>query len=170
MDERFLTKRIRVFCDLYIETDDRVQSVIDAGFKVKNPRNKAWELLRRPDVMDYISNARRRFYIENRPTVERIRKELAAIAFFDPKTLFDEKGEMLRLEDIPEYARRCISSIEIYGDKKKVKVHSKVTALEMLAKHLGMFVERYEDITDMPKSTRKERLKVLEELQELVKN
>jgi len=72
--------------------------------------------------------------------------ELARIAFFDPATCYDDKdGRLLHVKDMPAGTRATIKEIEEkeYYDKRtgavvrrttKLKIHSKIDALEMLAK------------------------------------
>jgi len=81
--------------------------------------------------------------------------ELYRLATFDPVHVFDDKGQLKNISEIPEDARRCISSIDNYvesndeGTKstQKVKFWDKTKALEMLAKYFKLLTERIE-VTD----------------------
>lgn len=87
-------------------------------------------------------------------TVERIAQEFARIAFLDPVSLHDEKGDFLPMEDWPEDARRAIAGIEVteeigkdgsvVGYTKKLRYVSKHAALESLAKWKRMLIDRVE--------------------------
>ena len=86
-------------------------------------------------------------------TASRTLEELRRLAFADPKGLFDEKGNLKAINDIPEDLRACIASIEVVkrnlvtGDGMVDQVHkirfwSKAVALELLAKHQGLLEEK----------------------------
>lgn len=90
-------------------------------------------------------------------SVERIAQELARIAFFDPRAMFDETGELLPIEEWPEDAARAVAGIEVkdlfdgkgaerkhVGQLHKVRISPKTPALEILAKWKRMLVERFE--------------------------
>lgn len=75
-------------------------------------------------------------------------QEAARIGLLDPARLFDEKGNLLPINDIPAEVRAAIASIEvgeveIDGEVttrvKKIKLWDKNSALEKLMKHLGSF-------------------------------
>lgn len=88
-------------------------------------------------------------------TKERIIDELGAIAFLDIGDLLDEDGNVRKISEIPEHARRAIASIEIkelfqrdgkglelIGHLKKFNVESKIKALELLGKYFSMFEDK----------------------------
>lgn len=97
-------------------------------------------------------------------SVDMIIKELHQIATSDVGLLFNKDNNTLKdLSDIPEHLRKAISSIEVdetyegsgdnrvwTGYTRKVKFWEKTKALEMLGKHLQMWIDRLElkgDIT-----------------------
>ena len=86
-------------------------------------------------------------------TVERVLSELARVGFSDLRKAFDRNGRLLRPEEWDDDTAAAISSIEVVtrniGDGEvehvhKIKVWDKNSALEKIAKHLGMFIERVE--------------------------
>lgn len=86
-------------------------------------------------------------------TVERVLKELSRIGFSDLRRAFDENGRLLRPEEWDDDTAAAISSVEVVtrnmGDGEvehvhKIKVWDKNSALDKIAKHLGMFIERHE--------------------------
>lgn len=90
-------------------------------------------------------------------TVEKIAREAARIAFFDPRDLFDETGKPIPINDIPEDAARAIAGVDVeslfeggrgnrtrVGDVLKYKIANKITALELLAKWKKMLVDQVE--------------------------
>lgn len=90
-------------------------------------------------------------------TVQRIIKEFKRLAFVDIRTIYDDDGSLKPIKEWPSEVAAAISSIESDelfsgsgGDKiqvgvtKKVKLESKLKALELLGKNLNMFVDRHE--------------------------
>ncbi len=87
-------------------------------------------------------------------TVDRVLQEYQHIAFLDIAGAFDAEGHLLPIHEMPESVRRAIAGIEVAslnvdGDGKgpvgklhKIKLLDKGKALQDLAKHLGMFIER----------------------------
>jgi len=82
--------------------------------------------------------------------------ELLRIARVDIAEAFEEDGNLRKLSDIPEDVRRAVAGIEIddrwegKGEDatrytvKKLKFWDKPRALELLAKNLGLLVDRHE--------------------------
>jgi phage terminase small subunit len=75
-------------------------------------------------------------------------KEYARIAFADIAQAYDDRGNLLPVQQMPEDIRRALAGVEVtelFGDGKaigrlkRVRFAQKVPALDSLAKHLGMF-------------------------------
>src|SRR3990172_1571822 len=90
-------------------------------------------------------------------TVEKIADELAKLAFFDSADLFDEKGDLIPVKQLPGHVSAALNQIDVFeeyagadatkvlvGYTKKVKWHDKKAALEVLARWKGMLIERRE--------------------------
>lgn len=89
-------------------------------------------------------------------TEERILSELFAIATLDPADLFNDDGSAKALSDIPEKARRAIAGLEVkelfarskngeaelIGHLKKFNVSSKLQALDLLGKYIGLWQDK----------------------------
>lgn len=76
-------------------------------------------------------------------TQEKVLEELAAIAFANGADFATvNQNGIVRItptSELPEEKRKAIASIKEGQYGTEVKVHDKVKALELLAKHLGMF-------------------------------
>lgn len=86
-------------------------------------------------------------------TADDVLRELLLIAKMDPSKAYDLNGRLLPIHEMPEEARRCISAIDIYkdftegveiGETQKVRFWDKPKALEMLGRHLKLFVDKIE--------------------------
>lgn len=87
-------------------------------------------------------------------TLERVIKELARIAFFDPRRLFDEDGRPLPITELDDDTAAAVSGLEVLeeyegsgqdrvlrGHVKKWKLQTKDGALDKLMKHLGGYAK-----------------------------
>lgn len=93
-------------------------------------------------------------------TAERTLREIARLAYFDPRKLLDAKGNPLPLNELDDDTAAAIAGLEVQsielgsGDNalpavvKKYKLADKKGALDMAAKHLGLFKEDNRQRTD----------------------
>jgi phage terminase small subunit len=118
-----------------------------AGFSEKTAIEQGYQLMQKPQIRSKIEELQKAFSKKLDITAERVLLEYARMAFVDPKDFYDEKGELLKVPDMPEDARRALSSFDVHidfmegvetGETKKVKWEKKA-ALDSLAKHLGLF-------------------------------
>lgn len=86
-------------------------------------------------------------------TIARVLDEMRKLGFSDMRRAFDENGRLKRPEEWDDDFAASIASVEVVtrnigdGDIEhvhKIKVWDKNSALEKIAKHLGMFVDRIE--------------------------
>jgi len=76
---------------------------------------------------------------------DEIHIRLVMAAIVDPADLFDSKGNLLPIQDLPPEVRACIESVETTkGGGKKVTFISKGNALQMLGRHQKMFTDKVE--------------------------
>lgn len=97
----------------------------------------------------------------NDVTVERLLREMARLAFIDPRKLVGPGGAVLPLHELDEDTARAVASMEVSQDfeftedgkvpagyTKKVKLWDKRASLEMLGRHLKMFTDKVEHSAD----------------------
>lgn len=86
-------------------------------------------------------------------SVARVLSELSRLGFSDLRKAFSREGRLLRPEEWPEDFAAAVASVEVVtrnlgeGEVEhvhKIRLWDKNSALEKIAKHLGMFVERME--------------------------
>ena len=154
MTTKFSHKQQR-FIDEYLVDLNATQAAIRAGYSPKRADQIGHENLGKPDISAAIAEARNKITDRLGVTRERVLQELARIAFFDIKDIFDEQGRLLPTSEIPEDARRALGGLTLEelvrqgqegagdlmlpGTLKKVRIVDKLRALEMLMKYLGMF-------------------------------
>jgi len=120
-------------------------------------RSSAAALFALPSVDAYLQERMQKRADKAEVNQEWVLKELAKLAGFDPRKLFDDDGSIKLVRDWDDDTAACVSEIhvnEIFGGSgdqkqaiglaKKINTRDKVKALELLGKHLGMFKERVE--------------------------
>jgi phage terminase small subunit len=150
-----LNLRQERFVDAYIQTGNRREAAIAAGYSPKSAKDAADKLMCRDDIREVYERKKADWLPEVDVTIADVVRELAAIAFHEPTDLFDAKGQLLPVRSWPARARRSVASFEIVlknayaGDGQidhvlRVKFVDKTKALELLSRYLGMLVERKE--------------------------
>jgi len=148
------------FVEEYLIDLNATQAAIRAGYSKKTAKEQGCQLLTKLNIQQAIQKAMERRSKRTEITQDRILKELAMIAFSDIKNYLDieeNTGVIIAksFKDMPEGESRVIKAIKenraikenadgtkitVY-DKVTFELHDKMKALELLGKHLGMFVE-----------------------------
>lgn len=140
------------------------KAAIAAGYAVAGARQQAYRLLKDPDIIKAIATRQEARTVKADLSAARVLEELRRLSFFDVADLFDDNGDLRALKDVPIEARAAIAGLEVAranldrtdgkrGDEwlTKIKLASKVDALQMLAKHFKLLVERIEVTGDWDK-------------------
>jgi len=144
------------FCEEYILTINATKSyqkIYDCDYetaKASGPRLLA-------NVRKYINLRMSDIYENLGITPERILKEYARIAYFDPQKLLNEDGTLKQMSEIDEDTRAAIAGVEVenlfegrgkdrecIGTVHKLKIVDKKGALDSVGKHRQMFIEKVE--------------------------
>ena len=135
------------FCNEYIRTGDVTQSAIAAGYSPKTAYSIGSENLKKPEISQYLENFRKDLVTSTMITVERVVGELTKVAFSDIGEVLDLESNKLKVKDLSDLSadvRACVSEVtemeSKHGTRRSVKLHSKLTALDMLMKHLGGYI------------------------------
>jgi len=179
-----LNDRQRVFAYEYLTDFNGTQAAIRAGYSAKGAKRHATKLLRDPRIQEIVERGKadRRQHLEI--TQERILDELAKIAFanaLDYHRIGDNGEPIIDLSNLDEDKAAALAELQVddyvegRGDNSRdvrrirFKMHDKQRALELLGKHLGIFIERHHmTLTRDPKDMTDEQLReVLERAGEL---
>lgn len=141
-----LTPSERLFIsNLLADPDmDGATAVINSGFNVKNPEQKARTLRAKRHVRDEIEKRIRTRQKRVDIRTDQVIQELANMAFANPQELFDGGGNLRPFEKLPAHLAKAVTNIEIIqdGDKqyKKYSIGSqnKKWALDKLCQHLNI--------------------------------
>ncbi len=130
------------------------QAGITAGFSPKTAGSQGGRLLKDVRVQEEIK-ARRKSLVETMElSTERTLREVARIAYFDPRKLVDSTGRPLPITELDDDTAAAIAGLEVVdkydepppGSKErtlstviKYKLADKRGALEMAMRHLGLY-------------------------------
>jgi phage terminase small subunit len=182
--KRNLTNKQRLFVAEYLVDLNATQAAIRAGYSIKNADKIGPENLRKPKIQKAIQeqmDAR-----ENRTliTADKVLEELAKIgfsnladyiqvqrdgtAYVDLSELTREQAAAVQEITVDEYAEGSGEDVRLVK-KVKLKLIDKIRALELIGKHLAMWVERHEhtgkdggpiqaEVTEMAPEERERRI------------
>ena len=138
--ENLLTEKQQRFVDEYIVDLNATRAAIRAGYSPKTAESQGARLLRNAKVQEAVRNAKQSRQERTRVTADQTVREIARIAFADPRGLVNEKGGAKSLHELDDNLAAAVSSIEVdeYG-KVKYKLWVKNQALDMLMKHMGLY-------------------------------
>lgn len=130
------------------KTED--QAYIEAGYRPS--RSAAARLCANVKVSARIAELTERTAIRAEIDIATVLRELARIGTIDPRRVFDENGQVKAPAEWDDDLAAAISSVEAVttGEGEdarttyKVRFWDKNAALDKIAKHFGMFIERQE--------------------------
>ncbi len=160
---RLANAKRECFCQEYIIDNNGTKAAERAKYSKKTANEQGSQLLAILSVQQRIAELRAVREERTRVTQDRVVRELAMLGFSDLQnyiTIDKLTGAIQAkgFEDMPPGESRALKSIKedraikedangkgvtVY-DKVSFTTHDKIRALEILAKHLGMLVERHE--------------------------
>lgn len=154
-----ITPKQRCFVSEYLIDKNATKAAIRAKYSKKTARSQGQRLLTNVAISRAIKRALAKQEERTEITADRILKELMRIGMVDIREAFKPDGTLKAIKDIPIEISRAISGIEVdeiwqgqgklkafVGVTKKIKFWEKTKALELLGKHLKLFIDRL-DIT-----------------------
>jgi len=149
-----LTAKQERFCNEYLVDLNATAAARRAGYSEKTANQIAFKNLMRSDIQHYIQQ--RQIQLKNKLeiTQEMVLQEYAKIAFMDIRRFYDANGRLLPPHELDDDAAAALASIDVEenfgydkeldqrvkkGETKKIRLHSKIEALESIGKHLGFF-------------------------------
>jgi phage terminase small subunit len=147
MDE--LTPLQRRFCLEYIKDRIATKAYIRAGGAKKGAAANASRLIRNDNILRYIRTLIAEQESRIKVDADRVIKELCRIAFFDASILQCVSTGKIALNDLSADEKAAIAeytrTVGEGGTTVKIKAHSKIKALDILAKHFQLFEESPDD-------------------------
>lgn len=150
-----MTPKQSRFVAEYLIDGNATQAAIRAGYSAKTAYSIGEENLRKPEIAAAVKAEHEKLLAKTGITAERVLQEMGRLAFSDVSRLFTADGALKPLSQLTPEDSACIAGLEViiknaeagdgHTDKvHKIKVWDKSKNLEMLAKHLGLFVEKVE--------------------------
>ncbi|OGV36165.1 MAG: hypothetical protein A2020_12230 [Lentisphaerae bacterium GWF2_45_14] len=179
MRQKSLTQKQRNFALRFLECGNAADAYRYAYSVNKSNnatiRRRAHDVLHTPLVAEFIDQNSRKAQMRTGITVDKVLCEYAKIAFTNlPGIVNFRKGTMSLkdFEKLTQEQRACIKKFKVTTvmklgedrkpipvDKVEVELHDKIHALDSIAKHLGMFIDKTE--TQITDKTELEKAKAL---------
>lgn len=138
-----LTPKQKKFCEEYLIDLNGKQAAIRAGYSKNSAEAIASENLRKPYVAAYLSERQKDLSKRTGVTQEDVIDEIKKVAFSRMdgivKNITGQTVLSKPWEDIDENTLAAIKEIHNTRDGIKIKLHDKLTALDKLCRHLGLF-------------------------------
>ncbi len=161
------------FVEEYLCSLNATDAARKAGYSKRSAEIIGFENLRKPKIIAALQERREELAKHVKVTPKSVAEEYARLAFADMATYvtWGPDGVTLKESDeLPEGASAAVievtETITGQGSTVRFKLHDKKGALDSLAKHLGMFIERHELLGDVSITVKYEgqgdRFKVIE--------
>ena len=145
-----LTDKQQRFVNEYMVDFNATQAAIRAGYSPDTANRIASQNLSKLDIQDAIQKRRNQLEESTNITAERVRQEIAKIAFSDIRNILTVDGGLKDTSEWDDETASAIASIKSFdvtdrdsgekmGTNREVKMYDKLAALRDLAKMLGMF-------------------------------
>jgi len=146
---RELTPKQERFVAEYLVDLNATQAAVRAKYSPKSAARIGQELLNKTHIAEAIQKAQARRAARSEITADQVVRELARVAFADPRRVFiwGRGGVTLResvnlTDDEAAVVSEVSQTVTEAGGSIKAKLCDKVKALELLGRHLGMFTDK----------------------------
>lgn len=143
-----LNDRRSAFVAAYLVHRNATKSAIEAGYSPKTAASQGERLLRNAEIRAAIDAGMARLTDRAEVTAERILRERARLAFFDPRKLLDAEGNPIPLQDLDDDTAAAIAGLDVatqVSDNgtmrttvRRYRLASKEPSLAALERRLGM--------------------------------
>jgi phage terminase small subunit len=138
------------FCQEYIIDLNATQAAKRAGYSERSASEIGYENLRKPQIIDFISQLKEARSKRTEVTADKVLKELAKLGFSNIQDYIEDDHTIKNLKEIGRKKSAAISSIkkttrkigaELLDETIEFKLYDKKGALELIGKHIGFFRE-----------------------------
>lgn len=151
-----LNDKQQKFVEEYLIDLNATQAAIRAGYSSKTAKEQGARLLTNANILGVLERALAERSRRTGINQDRIVNELAKIAFVKITDVADKDGKIKTDADEEDLA--CIESIKVKrsssengcSEEREVKLASKMKALELLGKHLGMWNDKLNINLNLP--------------------
>lgn len=152
-----LNDKQRRFVDEYLVDLNATKAAERAGYSPKTAGSQGFDLLKKPEIQAAVSDRMQARARRTEITQDRVLQEIARIAFFDPRNLFDKDGQPLPIASLDSDTAAVLAGLDVVeeylgtgedrkfiGFTKKYKIADKLKALDQCMSHLGMGKQKVE--------------------------
>ena len=135
------------------------KAAISAGYSEKTAQVQGSRLLSNVMVAAAVEGKTNQLMGKLEVTSELVVQEIAKLAFFDPRKLFNDDGSMKLISEIDDHSAAALAGFDVcelfdgtgdqkhaYGLLKKVKLADKSRNLEMLGRYFKLFTGDKDDL------------------------
>lgn len=150
-----LNDKQKLFCEHYLISFNATQAAIKAGYSKNSAYSQAHDLLKKPEIQKYLQSKKERIAAKLEITQERTMQEIGRIAFSDIRKILTARNTIIPIASLDDDTAAALSSLQVdelyagsegqkywVGQSKKIRMYDKTKALEMLAKHFGIYQEQ----------------------------
>lgn len=149
-----MTPKQAIFVAEYLIDGNGTRAAIAAGCSASSAHVTAARWLKQPKIAAAVADGHERRSKKLEVTAERVIEELAKLAFYDTRDLFDASGQLKPIHQLDDISRAAIASLEVETKAHpggiilsrigKVKMADKGLNLERLGRYLKLFTDRIE--------------------------
>jgi len=152
-----LTPKQDRFISEYLIDFNATQAAIRAGYSKDTAGSIGSENLSKPEIAQALQERATAMQIKTGLTAERLLKEVERLAFFDPRKLYDENGNLKRVNDLDDDTAAALAGFEVteefegsgqerqsIGFTKKMKWYDKNVAIDKGMRYFGMLKDKVE--------------------------
>lgn len=146
-----MTPKQERFCEEYLIDLNATQAAIRAGYSVDTAKEIGCQNLTKVNIQEKIQSLRKQLSENTQITSEMVIAELAKIGFSNVQDFVNGGNSILELKHLERHKVAAVSAVETIIKEdgtilSKIKFHDKVTALEKLGRHLGIFEKDNEQL------------------------
>lgn len=139
-----LSAKQKRFCEEYVVDLNGTQAAIRAGYSPGSAKVQGARMLTNDNATSYIQELQSGIYKRNIITADMVIAELAKIALHNVQDFVNGGNTVLELKDLSSEKTAAVSGVKTKIDASgnvttEIKFHDKVSALEKLGRHLGIF-------------------------------
>jgi phage terminase small subunit len=146
-----VTEQQKKFCREYMKDFNGTQAAIRAGYSKKTANEQSSQLLAKLNIQKFLESLKEKANDKHEGLADEIVAELKKIGFSDIKKYLDSDNTIKDISQLPSELTTVVESIKKtetdFGDDKTggtktsitFKLHSKLDALEKLAKYVGLY-------------------------------
>lgn len=134
-----LELRCKLFAEAYLSNGgNKTQAAIAAGCPTRSAHTQGNSLFKHPKVQELIEERTSKTLTDLQITTERILKERARMAFYDPRKLFYPDGRRIPIHELDADTAAAVAAFDIGDSGVKIRMADKNASLTALERYKGM--------------------------------